>query len=390
MQFDTSYFDAGIDRVGTNSEKWDDAAICPRGHIPLWVADMDFACAPAITQALAERAQHASYGYTFMGPEDIDAVRGFWQRRHGVTLAAEDVGLLPSVVTGLRVCVDTLTKPGDGVIIQSPVYGPFFASVRDQGRMVMDSPLLRDDNGHYTMDLAHVEEFLQAGARLMILCNPHNPVGRCWTRDELEALSALLTRYGCSLVSDEIHADFVYKPHRFTSMLALDNPPMPLVVLAAASKTFNVAGLQQSSLLCRDPELMKRISASLARNGVAAGNIFALAATRAAYTACDDWLDGLVAYLDGSREVLRAALARLLPKARLTPIEATYLGWVDMRAYGMTNEVLYQHCMEAGVVPTNGTFFGQESGEGFLRINFGCPRSQLLAGLERLANAVKG
>ncbi|NLD34826.1 MAG: putative C-S lyase [Clostridiales bacterium] len=390
MQFDTSYFDAGIDRIGTNSEKWDDEAICPKGHVPLWVADMDFACAPAITQALAERAQHASYGYTFAGPEDTGAVRAFWQRRHGVQLADEEVGLLPSVVSGLRVCVDVLSKPGEGVIIQSPVYGPFFASVRDQDRQVLDAPLLRGTDGRYTMDLDRVEQHLKAGARLMILCNPQNPVGRCWQREELEALSALLNRYGCALVSDEIHADFVYKPHRFVSLLTLDSPPQQLVVLAAASKTFNVAGLQQSSLLCRDRALMDSMSAALNRHGVMAGNIFALAATRAAYTACDDWLDGLIAYLDGSREVLREALARLLPEAKLTPIEATYLAWVDMRAYGLTNEALYQRCMEAGVVPTNGTFFGQESGEGFLRINFGCPRSQLLAGLERLAKAVKG
>ena len=240
------------------------------------------------------------------------------------------------------------------------------------------------------MDLAAVEEHLRQGARLMLLCNPHNPVSRAWHEEELAQLIDLLRNYGCALVSDEIHADFVYKPRGFVSALTLARPGMTVIGLAAASKTFNVAGLQQASIFCRDPELMQAISLQLHTNGVEAGNLFALAATRAAYTLCDDWLEGVLSYMDTNRQAVREELGRLLPEAILSPIEATYLAWVDLRAYQLSNAQVYARCRQALVVPSDGSFFGAKSGEGFMRLNFGCPEGQLRLGIERFAKAVKG
>ena len=390
MAFDRAFFDAGIDRSSTQSVKWSAPGVCLEGAIPLWVADMDFAAAPAIAQALVNRARHANYGYTLVTDEDMEAVCAYWLRRHGVRLSVGEVGLLPSVVSGLRVCVTQLTLPGEGVIVQPPVYGPFFSAIKDSGRSVLEAPLQRDAQGRYTMDLAAVEEHLRQGARLMLLCNPHNPVSRAWHEEELVRLMDLLGQYSCALVSDEIHADFVYLPRSFVSALTLAQPGMKVIGLAAASKTFNVAGLQQASIFCRDPELMQAISRQLHANGVEAGNLFALTATRAAYTLCDDWLEGVLAYLDTNRQTVEEELGRLLPEAVLSPIEATYLAWVDLRAYQLSNAEVYARCRQALVVPSDGSFFGAKSGEGFMRLNFGCPQTQLRLGIQRLAKAVKG
>jgi len=391
MAFDRAFFDAGIDRSGTQSVKWSSPGICLAGAIPLWVADMDFAAASAIAQALTQRAQHANYGYTYVDDGDMETVCAYWLRHHGVKLSPADAGLLPSVVSGLRVCVTQLTRPGEGVIVQPPVYGPFFGAIKDSGRRVLEAPLQSDAQGRYTMDLAAVERHLRDDARLMLLCNPHNPVSRAWEKDELVQLLDLLKRYNCALVSDEIHADFVYQPHQFISVMTLEEQPgMTIIGLASASKTYNIAGLQQASIFCRDHDLMKAISHQLHISGVEAGNVFALVATRAAYTQCDDWLAGVLAYLDDNRHMLREELGHLLPEAILSPIEATYLAWVDMRAYGLSNAQLYAKCRETLVLPTDGTFFGKQSGEGHMRLNFGCPAAQLRTGLERFAKAVKG
>ena len=328
MGYDSAFFDAGLDRRGVCSVKWEAPGVAQPGLIPLWVADMDFATAPVIVEALKQRAAHPNYGYTFVSDDCREALCGYWLRRHGVRLQPEEAMLLPSVVSGLRAGVMQFTAPGEGVIIQPPVYGPFFSAVTALGRRVMEAPLRQDETGRYHMDMDAVEKQLVAGARLMLLCNPHNPVSRCWSRQELEDLVALLSRYRCALVSDEIHADFVYQPRSFLSVMALPTPEIPLVSLVAASKTFNVAGLKQANLICRDGGLLRQISEKLEAHGVEAGNVFGLVATCAAYRQGDEWLDGLLRYLDGSRAVLGDALRDLLPQARLTPIEATFLAWV--------------------------------------------------------------
>ena len=389
MTYDSAFFDKGINRSGTNSVKWGARDVMQEGIIPLWVADMDFAAAEPIRQALIKRAEHASYGYTYAGPEDMEALAGFWRRRHKTHFTPEMTLMLPTVVAGLRACVNTLTQAGDGVIIQTPVYGPFSASVRENGRVVMDAELLRGDDGRYRMNFDAIERFLNQGARLMILCNPHNPVSRAWSQEELRALIVLLKRYKARLVSDEIHADFVYAPKEFTSILSLPEAAEDTISLVSASKTFNVAGLQQATAVCRDADTLSMLSRFLERNGIHSGNIFALAATRAAYNECDDWLDSLLSYLGENRTLLRQLLEGLLPRATLTPIEATYLAWVDIRPYEDACHEIGSRCKKHGVALTNGQFFGKGAGDGFMRLNFGCPKAQLTEGVHRFAKAIK-
>ena len=388
MKFDHEYFDAGLYRMGTRCEKWDEARN-EHGEdiLPLWVADMDFPSPPAVQEAILKRAAHPTYGYTAELEDDHQALINFWQRRHGLTIEQDWLTLMPCVVTGIKAAILALTKPEDKVLIQSPVYGPFRMSVQATGRTLADAPMIRDENGRYSMDLVATEGQLQAGAKLMILCSPHNPASRAWSAEELTALITLLDKYNVPLVSDEIHADFVYAPGKFVPVLSLTKKNV--MSFCAASKTFNLAGLQQACCICPDEKIREAFRHEMDKAGVRAGNIFALEGTRAAYNEGDEWLDGLMAYLDGNRKHLAAMVAEHLPKAVLTPLEATYLGWIDLRAYGFNGEALMQRTIAAGVQFTGGTFFG-DNGDGFLRINIGCPRRYITEGILRLKKALEG
>ena len=387
MKFDREYFDAGLYRMGTRCEKWDHVR---QEHgedvLPLWVADMDFPSPPAAQEAILRRAAHPTYGYTGVEADDALALANFWQRRHGLEIRPDETLMLPCVVTGMKLAILALTQPGDGVIIQSPVYGPFRMSVEVTGRTLMDAPLLRRDDGGYDMDLAAVEARLQQGAKLMMLCNPHNPVSRAWTREELAALVALLKKYNVPLVSDEIHADFVYAPGKFVPVLSITRENV--LSFCAASKTFNLAGLQQACCICPDAAIRAAFEQEKNRAGVTCGNIFALEATRAAYNEGDAWLDGLMAYLDDNRKHLAALVAEHLPQAVMTPMTATYLAWIDLRAYGYHEEELRQRTAQAGVMFTMGKFFG-DSADGFVRFNIGCPRRYITEGVLRLKKALE-
>ncbi|MBR3019718.1 MAG: PatB family C-S lyase [Clostridia bacterium] len=389
MRFDAAYFDQVIDRRNTDCKKWDDRSIMNEDGVPLWVADMDFPCAPAVVDALRERAKHPCFGYTIENPADEEALRGFWLRRHGLTIEPGETAMLPCVVTGLKACVRSFTREGEGVAIVTPVYGPFYASIRANKRKVMPVSLIRDEEtGRYSLDLNAMEETLKNGAKLMMLCSPHNPVSRLWSVEELTALCRLTEKYGVPIVCDEIHADFVYQPGKFVSILSIPEGQNRAVMLCSASKTFNIAGLLQAAVVSKNPEMLKALRDEISAAGIACGNTFALLAARAAYTKADDWLDGLISYLDGSRKLVYELMAQYAPKAKVTPIEATYLAWADMRAYGLTCAEMMEKCKAAGVAPTTGAFFGPE-GEGFLRINFACPRAQLTEGIKRLGKAME-
>ena len=382
--YDDAYFDAGLDRRGTRCEKWDGTE--KPDVLPLWVADMDFPSPLEVAEALACRALHPTYGYTQTLPDDFSALTDFWQRRHHLSVPADWVMMIPCVVTGIRLALLAMTQPGDGIIIQSPVYGPFRFSVEATGRTLMDAPLSRSEDGRYSMDLDAVEAQLRAGAKAMVLCSPHNPVSRVWTKEELSQLLALLKRYHAFLIVDEIHADFVYQPAEFVPALSLAQENV--ISLCAASKTFNLAGLEQAAMLVPDESVRAKITAEMERAGVRSGNLFALVGTRAAYQHGDAWLDGLLRYLDGNRKHLAELVAHELPRAVLTPLEATYLGWLDLRAYGFDCETLMQRTLAHGVQFTEGTFFG-ECGDGFLRINIGCPRRFITEGIRRLKAALE-
>ena len=387
MKFDEAYFDAGLYRMGTRCEKWDMAREEHGGDVlPLWVADMDFPSPPAVQEALLRRAAHPTYGYTAELADDHQALIDFWQRRHGLTVQPESLTLMPCVVTGLKLAILALTQPGDGVILQSPVYGPFRMSIEGTGRRVMDAALIRREDGGYDMDLTAVERACEAGAKVMLLCSPHNPASRAWTEMELRALIAVLEKHHVPLVSDEIHADFVYAPGKFVAVLTLR--PQGVMAFCAASKTFYLAGLQQACCICPDEEMRAAFRREMDKAGVRSGNIFALEGTRAAYQHGDAWLDGLMAYLDGNRRHLQALVSELLPRARLTPMTATYLGWLDLTDYGYDEDELMRRTIAAGVQFTGGRFFG-DSGNGFLRINIGCPRAYITEGVKRLKKALE-
>ena len=387
MRFDQEYFDAGLYRVGTRCEKWDGMrAEHGADVLPMWVADMDFPSPPQVQEAILRRAAHPTYGYTAVEADDWQAVADFWQRRHGLTIAPEEMTMLPCVVTGLKLAILALTQPGDGVIIQSPVYGPFRFSVETTGRKLCDAPLLRGEDGSYAMNLAAIEAHCQAGAKVMLLCNPHNPVSRAWTREELEALIALLKKYNVPLVSDEIHADFVFAPGKFVPAMAITRENV--ISFCAASKTFNLAGLQQATCFCPDAAIREAFLREKNRAGVTCGNILALEGTRAAYEHGDAWLDGLMDYLAGNRDHLISLVQEQLSKAVLAPMSATYLGWLDLRAYGFDEQELQARCAAAGVVFTMGKFFG-DCGDGFVRINIGCPRRNITQAIARLKKALE-
>ena len=389
MKFDAAFFEQPLDRRNTDCEKWDDRGVMDADGIPLWVADMDFPCAPVLVEALQKRAAHPCFGYTIDNPADHEALMGYWQRRHGVTFGAEDITMLPCVVTGLKACVRAFTQPGDSVAIVTPVYGPFYGSIKSNDRVVKAVSLLRNEaTFRYELDFDAMEQALRDGAKLMMLCSPHNPASRLWSEEELTRLCRLAEQYDVPIVCDEIHADFVYKPGKFVSILSIPEGRKRAVMLCSASKTFNIAGLQQAALVCVNPDMLKKLKQDMNAAGVMSGNTFALLAARTAYTECDDWLDGLMEYLDGSRELLKDWVKRFVPKAKMSPIEATYLAWLDLRAYGWNCAELARRCREKKVALTGGTFFGEE-GEGFMRVNFACPRAQLEEGIKRLGAALE-
>ena len=386
MTFDKAYFDAGISRVGTDCVKWD--GMMEENNdpdmVPMWVADMDFPSPPAIAQALAKVAAQGTWGYTLAGEKDARALSDYWKRRHGVSIDPKTVLMLPCVVTGLRMCVRALTEPGDGVLIFTPVYGPFYAAITESGRKIVASPLERDEKGRYTMNLADAEGKLASReAKMVMMCSPHNPCGRAWSEEEIAGVAALCYKYGVPLACDEIHADFVFAPAKHHSVLDAPHAREFSVMLCAASKTYNVAGLQQSAIVCENGKMRERIQKEIVSCGVTSGNAFALAATRAAYTDCDEWLDGLKAYLTDNRSLVTHYAAENFPKIVVTPLEATYLMWLDCRALGLEQEELMRRLLAAHVKVNDGLFFG-EGGRGFIRLNIGCPRAQLETALERM------
>jgi len=392
MKYNKAFFDQPLDRHATACVKWDALEkTMGKPMNPMHVADMDFCGPQEITDAMVRRAAHPVYGYTVQTESATQAMLDFMQRRHQVTLTAEQQTMLPCVISGLRAAVLTLTKPGDSVIVQPPVYGPFYASVKDNGRVTAECALKRDEKGYYTMDLEAVEEACKAGAKLMLLCNPHNPVGRAWKKEELLALIAILKRYDVALVSDEIHEDFALEKGCFTPVLNLEqSADARVIALTSVSKTFNLAGLQQAVAFCRNAGLLDAFRKTANDAGVKSGNIFGMIAAEAAYTHGDEWLDGMLDYIREGEKILRQELAQKLPKAIMSPLEATYLAWVDLHAYGMTSMQVVERCREVGVEFNPGTIFGQEAGEGMIRINLACQHDRIRLAAEQLAKAILG
>lgn len=379
-------------RAGTASVKHD-ARLATFGteHVtPLWVADMDFAAPPAVTRALIERAHHPVYGYTLYPDGAFAALERWLAARHGWNIERGHILFCPGVVPTLYAAVQAFTRPGDHVIVQPPVYPPFFSAVRDSGRRVAENPLIERD-GRWTMDFDQLETLAaRSGARLLLLCSPHNPVGRVWSHEELDRLLDIARRHDVHVLADEIHADLLYPGVRHLPLATLTRPGDHVLTTVAPSKTFNIPGLGLSALVADDADrqAVERVFGQL---HVSASNPFSVAAFEAAYREGGPWLDALMAYLESTRDEVVDALARRLPRIHAYAPEGTYLIWLDCRSMGLDDGALRDFFIrDAGLGLNPGVSFGT-GGSGHMRLNLASPRAVIrdaIARLERAASAL--
>ncbi len=384
MKYD---FDKTIDRRATNSYKWDSA---PEGVLPMWVADMDFRTAPAIIDALQKRVAHGIFGYTRVPDAYYDAVTSWFSRRHGWDIDREWIIYTSGVVPAVSAVIKALTVPGDKVIVQTPVYNCFFSSIRNNGCEIVSNPLRRTADT-YEMDFDALERCAaDPRAKVMLLCNPHNPAGRVWTPDELTRLGNICLRNGVTVVSDEIHCELVYQGFKYTPFASLSDAFLHRsVTCVSPSKAFNIAGLQIANIVAFDNDLRSRIDKAININEVCDVNPFGVAATIAAYNEGEEWLNQLVDYLHGNYEAMVEFCQRELPEFPITRLEGTYLVWMDCSSLGMPSDALEHALLDDARLWLNaGTMYGAE-GEGYMRWNIACPRSVMLDGLNRFLNFVR-
>lgn len=379
-------FDRVIDRRGTNAVKCDGT---PEGVLPYWIADMEFATVPEVTDALIERAKHPIYGYTDEGEEYFEALRQWFDTRFGWKVEKDWMILTPGVVPAIFAAVRALTEEGDAVLIQQPVYFPFPNAITTNGRRMVDSPLVFAD-GKYRIDFDDFErKIVENDVKLFIMCSPHNPVGRVWTVEELERVGEICLRHGVKVVSDEIHMDFVYPGHKHTVFASLRPEFADIsVICTAPSKTFNLAGLQDSNIFVPNPELRERMKAVMGQLSMGGVNLMGLAACQAAYAHGAEWVRQLNAYLYDTVCFMREFIETRIPKVRMIEPEGTYLMWLDFRALGLDEKGLEELTLRRARVQFNpGAMFGP-GGEGFERWNIACPRAMVEEGLLRLEEAI--
>lgn len=376
-------FDRVIDRRGSDSIKWrwyGDA-------LPLWVADMDFAAPPAVRDALRTRVAHGIFGYAGEPPALREALAAWLARRFGWQVAAEAFVFLPGVVTGFNVACRATVRPGEGVLVQTPVYPPMLDAANNFGLRRDEMTLTRAADGRYIVDLDAMEAAIAQGTRLFLLCSPHNPVGRVFTPAELAGMAEICARHDVIICSDEIHGDLVYHEARHVPTASLaPEIGRRTITLMAPSKTFNVPGLGFSFAVIEDPTLRAAFVAA-ARDIVPHINAFGYVAALAAYTEGEPWLEACLDYLAANREYLYDFVAARLPGISMAKPEATYLAWLDCRAAALPDAPHKFFLERARVALNDGATFGR-GGEGFVRLNFGCPRATLTAALERMAAAL--
>ena len=384
-------FDKVINRRGTNCAKYDFAKEYgkPEGLLPLWVADMDIQAPKAVTEMLEELSRFGIFGYSDTDDKYFKAVHDWDKERFDWEVNPEWLVKTPGVVFAVATAVRALTEPGDGVMIQQPVYYPFGNVIRDNDRKVVNCPLVLE-NGTYRMDFEDFEEKLKSGqVKLFILCSPHNPVGRVWTEDELRKVGELCLQYKVPVVSDEIHCDFTYPGYKHHIFAALDERfEDNCVICTAPSKTFNLAGLQASNLFIPNQEIRRKVRRAIKKTGYGGLNQMGIAACQAAYEGGAQWLDELKAYLKENLDFLRSFVENRLPGVELIEPQGTYLVWLDLRKLGMNPQQQDDFIVNtAGLWLDTGTMFGEE-GAGFERINIACPRKTLTEALERLEKAL--
>lgn len=389
MQYD---FDTPIDRTHTWSIKHDFKKENGKADdiLPLWVADMDFRSPDSVVEALKKAVDHGIFGYSRADESYFDAVAAWYQKRHHLTLQPEWMTCTPGIVFALSIAVRAFTQEGDAVLIQPPVYHPFSRAILRNKRTLVENPLVLKD-GHYEMDLEDLEQkVLDEHIKLMILCNPHNPVGRVWTREELTALADICLRHHVYVISDEIHGDFVWQGHEQTPYASISEEAcLHSMMCTAPSKTFNLAGMATSNLFIPDPEMRRKFRSELLDVGQENMNRLGLFACRAAYEGGGEWLDQLIGYLAGNLALVRDFCKNRVPQIQLVEPEGTYLAWLDCRELGMTDDELMAFFSDdAKVWLDPGTHSG-EQGSGFMRFNLGSSRSVIAQALDRIEAAWK-
>ena len=392
MKYD---FDELIDRRGTGCVKWDESPREGMDHvsdlIPLWVADMDFKAAPAILEAVIRRAEHGVFGYTVVEEEYYEAVINWFQRRHNWRIHREEILYTTGVVPAMSVAVKALTMPGEKVLILSPDYNCFFSSVRNNGCEVLETAL-KPVGDSFEVDWEDFEaKCADEKTTVFLLCNPHNPTGRVWTKAELSQMNDICLKYQVKVVSDEIHCELIMPGYQFQPFAAVsDLCRQNSVILNSPSKSFNIAGLQTANIICAQPEWRRRLDRAININEVCDLNPFGPVGLIAAYNESEDWIDELNQYLWGNYTFLRDFIGKNIPQWKVCRLEGTYLPWVDISATGISEQQLCDRLLsEAHVWVNPGTMYGPESGRGYIRLNIATQRSRLEEALNRIAGVLK-
>lgn len=381
-------FDEIIPRRGTNSYKWDSAG--DADVLPMWVADMDFRTAPPVVEALRKRAEHGIFGYVRVPDAYYAAVTNWFARRHDWQIEKGWIIYTTGVVPALSAVIKALTVPGDKVMVQTPVYNCFFSSIRNNGCGMIANPLIYR-NGTYQIDFADLEQkAADPSVKVLLLCNPHNPAGRVWTKQELTRIGDICIRNNVWVIADEIHCELVFPGHTYIPFASISQEfLMHSVTCTSPSKAFNLAGLQIANIISADTDIRIKIDKAINVNEVCDVNPFGVEALMAAYNDSEEWLEELKQYLFANYNYLRAYFAECLPKFPVSMLEGTYLVWVDCSVLNQSSDKIVKTLLEKEKLWVNeGGLYG-EAGEGFIRINIACPRQQLIEGLNRLRRALK-
>jgi cystathionine beta-lyase len=388
MRYD---FDNIVDRRNTNCEKWDNCTerFGRNDLLPLWVADMDFKTPDFIIEALRRRLEHEILGYQ-VRPESFYNATANWLHQRGWHIDPKKICFSPGVVPAINFAVNAFTAPGDKILINTPVYHPFMYAVNNHGRTLIKSSIIDSGDGYYTIDFADFERKLSSGVKMYIMCSPHNPVGRVWTLEELTKIGELCLKHKVLLVSDEIHSDLVFKPHKHTYFASISEEfAAQTVTFIAPSKTFNIAGLSSSIVYSDNQMLLDRFRTYVNRLGVSAGTIFGDIALETAYTYGGEWLSQLLEYLDANCEYVVNYLEKYIPQIKTRKPEGTYLMWLDCRGLNMTSAQIHEFMVaKAGIAVNPGRIFGDE-GELFVRLNVATQKSILKQALDNLRMALE-
>jgi cystathionine beta-lyase len=388
-------FDQVIDRTKSNSAKWN-KKVLEKGFgnpdlLPLWVADMDFKSPQPIIEKLIQTAEYGIYGYSILPPSFFEAVLSWFKRRYGWDIDRKWLSQTPGVIPALDVAVNAFCNAGDKVIVQNPIYYPFYPVIENNGCRIHLNPL-KLSNNHYTMDFEDLEKKVKdPRAKMIILCSPHNPIGRVWTEEELKQLGEICIENEILIVSDEIHCDLIFPGYTHTNIATINEEfAQNSITCTSTSKTFNLAGLKISNIVIPNQKIRQTFVNTQANLGVGGANLFAVAAMEVAYSheTCENWLDTLLQYLKGNLDFLKTFIKEKLPQIKVIEPEGTYLIWLDCRGFGLEHKELEKFMRgKAKLALDEGYIFGK-GGEGFERINIACPRSVLAKALNRIAEAV--